>query len=244
MLLVGLLAIACVVAFRRQGTTLWRLRWVLLALLVATDCVLTPAIASALLSSLEDRYPPVPTATIDAAPKDAPLILVLSSGLTIETRAGWVTRLDAAGWERTYAGIGLWHAVGGELLFVGQPTPDGRSSVAEVMRDVAIASGVPAAAVRVETRSRNTYENLAFSRALAAAHGEHLWLVTSALHMRRALAVAHKLGLSPRPYACDYRAIPLLHWYAWLPDLGGAGMFSEALHEWIGLAYYRLKGYA
>src|SRR5262249_37539358 len=105
-------------------------------------------------------------------------------------------------------------------------------------------SGVPASAVRVETKSRNTSENLAFSREIVTPFGDHVWLVTSALHMRRAMAVAHKLGIKARPYPCDYRGLPMLHWYAWLPNSGGAAMFADALHEWLGLAYYRTKGYA
>lgn len=238
--LVVLLAILCVLAFRRRDSRWARFRYPLLALLMWSDCMSTPALANALIASLEAGHPP----TVESALPAPALIVVLSSGYTVRNGSRWEARLDQAGWERTYAGIGAWREHGGRLLFVGEPTPDGTSSLAAVMAAVAASAGVPPSAVQVETQSRTTYENLAFSRALIAAHGDEVWLVTSAMHMRRALAVAHKLGLRLRPRPCDYRALPSLHWYAWLPNSGGAALFADGLHESIGLLYYRLKGYA
>jgi len=238
--LCALLAIACVVAFRRRGTRLWRGRVVLVAAFAWSWIFSTPRIANFLATSLESRYPPVdnPTRGGDA------LIVVLSSGFIAGGGARAEPRLDEAGWARTFGAIRLWHAVGGRLLFVGEPTPDGTSSVARAMADAAIIAGVPASAIAVENNSRNTYQNLAFNRATIAAAGADAWLVTSALHMPRAMAVAHKLGLPLRPYPCDQRAVPLVHWYSWLPNAGGPQMFRPALHEWIGLAWYRLRGRA
>ena len=61
--------------------------------------------------------------------------------------------------------------------------------------------------------------------------------------MPRAMAVAKR-----RSSDCAYArsratsAPPLLvHWYAWVPNSGGPTMFHAALHEWIGLVYYRLR---
>ncbi|HWE28114.1 MAG TPA: ElyC/SanA/YdcF family protein [Polyangia bacterium] len=229
------LAAVCSIAFRRRA----RWRWLLLAALAWAYCFSTPAIATVLVAALERQYP----ATATPAKKGEPLILVLSSGIIVETPTGWQVRLDKASWERSFAAVRLWRQIGGQLLFIGGPSPDGSTSVAAAMRDVAVTAGVPAAALHVEARSRDTHENLALNRAVIAAHGDDVWLVTSAMHLPRAMAVAHKLGMSPHAQPCDWRDIPRRHWWAWIPDSGGPTMFAAALHEWLGLATYRLRGW-
>jgi uncharacterized SAM-binding protein YcdF (DUF218 family) len=233
--LVAGLAVLCVLAFRRRQSPLRRWRYVFLALFVWSACMSTPGIANAWIDHLESRHPRV---TSVAADPDT-LVVVLSSGFTVKMADHDEVKLDAAGWERTYAGIELWRQTGGQLLFVGEPSLDGKRSIAGLMAEVAQKSGVPAAAIQVETRSLTTFENLTFTRAIIAAHGDHVWLVTSAIHMPRAMAVAQKLELRVRPYPCDYRATQLQHWYAWLPNAGGPAMFGDVLHEVIGLAWYR-----
>ncbi|MGZ5260742.1 MAG: YdcF family protein [Burkholderiales bacterium] len=239
--LVAGLAVLCVLAFRNRQWRLRRWRYAVLALLLWSYCFSTPAIANAWIDHLESRYERV---TNVASGVHDTLIVVLSSGFAIKIADHDAMKLDAPGWERTYAGIQLWRKAGGQLLFVGEPSPDGKQSIAELMAEVARESGVPTTAIQVETRSRNTFENLQFSKAIIAAHGENAWLVTSAIHMPRAMAVARNLGLRIRPYPCDYRATQLRHWYAWLPNADGPAMHAEAFHEVVGLAYYRIRGRA
>lgn len=230
----------CVFAFSRRTTKLGRLRYGIVPLLLWAYCFSTPAIANAIIDSLEQQYPAVRATSREGGP----LILVLSSGFAVKTATGYQARLDSAGWERTWAAIRLWRQVGGHLLFVGAPTPDNGSSVAAFMAEIATTSGVPPAAVKIEPTSHNTYENLAFTRALVESHGPPVWLVTSALHLPRAMAVARKLGMRLAPYPCDRLGEPFLHWYAWLPNSGGPKLFAAALHEMFGLVYYRMKGFA
>jgi uncharacterized SAM-binding protein YcdF (DUF218 family) len=234
-----------VVAFRRRGARLGRLRYPLVAAAAWGYCFSTPAIANLLRTHLEASYPRTANPSPDPADgSDGPLIVVLSSAAVARRGGRDEPMLDLAGWERTWASIRLWQRVGGQLLFVGGPTADGRTSAAQRMAEVAAAAGVPASAVQVETRSSSTYENLLFSRDQIASREGHVWLVSSAVHLRRAMAVAHKLGLRVRPHACDWRGFEVMHWYAWLPNGGGPAMFLDSLHELMGLVYYRLKGYA
>ncbi len=69
-------------------------------------------------------------------------------------------------------------------------------------------------------------------------------LVTSALHMPRAVAVAHKLGLEVLPYPCDFRAEAPGKWQLWVPSNEGAAALEGALHEVLGLWAYRWSGRA
>lgn len=237
--LVLLLGIVCVQAFRHPRTRLGRWRYAMVGLVLWSYLACTPGVANAFIRKMEMRH-----AAGAAVADDGALIVVLASGFAVKQGAGYEVRLDEAGWARTYAGIRLWRQIGGRLLFVGGPSPDGGGSQAEAMAAVARASGVPGTAVAVERSSRTTYENLVFSRDEVLAAGDRAWLVTSALHMPRAMATAQKLGLRLRPHPCDYRASELQHWYAWIPNAGGASLLAEFLHEWVGLAYYRVRGYA
>lgn len=66
---------------------------------------------------------------------------------------------------------------------------------AKIMADYAERLGVPRARILLEDRSRNTYENLLYSRELVAQHGyKQPTLVTLDLFTRRALATARRMG--------------------------------------------------
>jgi uncharacterized SAM-binding protein YcdF (DUF218 family) len=230
---------ACIAAFRRPGTGLGRARWALAALAAWAWIFTVPALANALIAHVERDYPPV-----QPAPGAKPGVIVVLAGGHTRPAAGPRIALDRHSWERARAGVRLWQTIGGTLLFVGSGVPDDPElSVAAAMADVARGLGVPADAVRVETRSRDTHENLLLSRETLARADGAAWLVTSALHMPRAMAVAERLGLRLRAYPCDWSA-QHLGWVAWLPNNGAPEMYADALHELIGLAWYRMRGYA
>jgi uncharacterized SAM-binding protein YcdF (DUF218 family)/glycosyltransferase involved in cell wall biosynthesis len=72
----------------------------------------------------------------------------------------------------------------------------------EIMKSLAVDNGVPADAILLETQARNTYENVARSHELLAAHGwRRVLLVSSPYHMRRAM-------LTWRQVAPDTEVIP------------------------------------
>ena len=59
--------------------------------------------------------------------------------------------------------------------------------------------GVPESQMVFENQSRNTFENAVFTQALVhPKKGERWLLVTSALHMPRAMGVFRALGMNPR----------------------------------------------
>ena len=111
------------------------------------------------------------------------------------------------------------------------------------MAAAAVEMGVPAEHVEVEARSRNTYENLLFARSLVQEGVERVWIVTSAAHLPRVLAVARRLGITAQGVPCDFRAIPYRGPRAWLPHNNAFEKMRIALHEYVGMAYYRWKGW-
>ncbi len=95
-----------------------------------------------------------------------------------------------------------------------------------------------------ETQSRNTYENAIATRDLVKPKpGERWLLVTSAMHMPRAVGIFRKAGFPVVAYPVDYRALDSLS--NWSPPRRASENFQlaeAALHEWTGLAAYWLTG--
>jgi uncharacterized SAM-binding protein YcdF (DUF218 family) len=94
-----------------------------------------------------------------------------------------------------------------------------------------------------ESRSRNTRENALFSRELMRPKPGEVWLlVTSAVHMPRAMGAFRAVGWTMLPYPVDYlttgEAVPPLRL---APD--GLRSLGAVGHELAGLAYYRLRGW-
>ncbi|MGH8457637.1 MAG: YdcF family protein, partial [Stenotrophobium sp.] len=94
----------------------------------------------------------------------------------------------------------------------------------------------------LENRSRNTWENAVFSKALVHPQaGEHWLLVTSAWHMPRAIGCFRAAGWPVIAYPVDYMSTR------------GAGdedfdpewrlrKLRFGLKEWVGLIAYHLMG--
>jgi uncharacterized SAM-binding protein YcdF (DUF218 family) len=97
-----------------------------------------------------------------------------------------------------------------------------------------------------EERSRNTYENIKFSRALAQPKPGETWLlVTSAYHMPRAMMVAKSAGWDMRPWPVDFRTTgEYTVWPHKIDVLGNFYATQVAWHELLGMWVYRLTGRA
>jgi uncharacterized SAM-binding protein YcdF (DUF218 family) len=90
------------------------------------------------------------------------------------------------------------------LVMTGGMGPGDRLTEAEAARQWSLGQGVPSDAILVEPNSRTTQENLAYALPLLKQHGlEQVLLVSDPLHMRRAAAIARRLGIeaasSPTP---------------------------------------------
>jgi uncharacterized SAM-binding protein YcdF (DUF218 family) len=93
-----------------------------------------------------------------------------------------------------------------------------------------LGGGIDLSRIILETKSKNTYENATFCASLVAPKSHERWLlVTSALHMPRAVASFKNAGFDVDPWQV-YDA------------LSEASMVSPAIHEWLGLLAYRLLG--
>lgn len=116
---------------------------------------------------------------------------------------------------------------------------------APIIRARVVRLGVPASRVITEESSTSTHENARFLEPILHAKGIHaILLVTSAAHMERAAGAISKRGFSvtmaPAMIKGDRRAFR----DRWKPHWQLTSEAGRYLHEYVGLAAYRLWGWA
>ena len=111
------------------------------------------------------------------------------------------------------------------------------------MRDFVVELGVQPSDVVLEEKSTTTLENASFSiHLLDNRQDSRVFLVTDAAHMPRAVYCFQSHGITVIPAPCNFRSRQL-EWSCkcFLPSLEGMEDVNYAAHEWLGLAWYRLR---
>ena len=131
------------------------------------------------------------------------------------------------------------------ILLTGGIRASGESKPAEAADGGAILVHLGLAPERLlqENRSLNTYESVLYSKALAAPRPGQVWLlVTSAVHMPRAIAAFRAQGWPVLAYPVAYQSEGR---YVTDPNAGLGDelqLLDLAAREWIGLFAYRVLG--
>ena len=101
-----------------------------------------------------------------------------------------------------------------------------------------VSLGVKARDIRSESKSRSTYENAKFStKLIKAGHYDQVFLISSGVHIERALLSFEHFGVSAIPVASDYMQ-PRIS----LETFGyNLALTDAALHEYLGVIKYRLS---
>jgi uncharacterized SAM-binding protein YcdF (DUF218 family) len=134
-----------------------------------------------------------------------------------------------------------------QILISGGGTKNGKSE-AETVYDALVAMGIPDSVLLAETKSRNTYENATFSAELIAENhpeGATCVVVTSALHIKRALGCFRKAGLNLDVFPAEHLVRSnKTNWIEWLrPESSTLQNWERLINEWVGITVYRIKGY-
>ncbi len=122
------------------------------------------------------------------------------------------------------------------LLIVG----GGGQAIAEstVSASLAQALGVPALRVAAETRSQSTWTNAVEAARWQPGLSQPFTLVTSAVHMRRAVTAFSAQGLAVCPHASDYRFVAPDSPGALWPQASAIAKTETLWHEWLGSLVY------
>jgi uncharacterized SAM-binding protein YcdF (DUF218 family) len=91
-----------------------------------------------------------------------------------------------------------------------------------------------------ENQSRNTFENIKYSKDIIANYKGTWGLITSANHMPRSFFTFKKQGMILEPISVDYKTgISKIFWINFNISLGLSN-WSIILHELIGITYYKI----
>lgn len=246
----GLACLLILVSFFLSGKRKWRN-----AFLIVSVAVLWLGgnrwVSAGLIHSLEWRYIP----SGDIPPAD--VIVVLGGGTEPALYPRPLVELNSAG-DRVLYAARLYHAgKAPHLLLSGgynamlETRP---SSPALEMSNILGLTGVPAEAIWLEEKSTNTYENALYCAQILREKGiERVILVTSALHMPRAVALFEHQGLAVIPAPADFTMteeewtglfhpnLPALL-IDLLPNASSLSQTTNALKEYIGIEVYRIRG--
>jgi uncharacterized SAM-binding protein YcdF (DUF218 family) len=217
---------------------LWRPRLGVYTALVATSLLYLaalPAVATRLVANLETGMPDKPDFSAAQA------IVVLGGGVhrgdgdkVPDTLGMWsLERLDFA--VHAYRQLHLKIAVTG-----GKP-PGAHTAEAPLMKAV-LEDDFAVPVSWVEDRSRTTYENALLTKELLQRDNvTTVVVVTHAWHMRRALWSFERVGLHAIPWPAPLSYPDTDRPTDYLPSTGALEVVYRALHEAVGLAYYRLR---
>ena len=119
-----------------------------------------------------------------------------------------------------------------------------RRSEAEAIRDVLIRLGVPREVVIIEPLSSNTAEQAERVAALLRDHPRFA-LITTPIHMPRAVALFRSRGLNPLPAPShlDYTNKAQGSMLRFVPSAGALRASELSMYEYLGMMYATSRGW-
>jgi len=232
LLLVILLAAGLVLLRRRPRLA----RLLILLVTVALYALSTPWVGGLLLKSLEISLPVRP-----AELKTADAIVVLGGGRRLDEAEYGGDTLNSFSLERLRYAAFLHRASGLPILVTGGKPDDGTLAEGRIMQQV-LQSEYGMSPAWVEDASRTTWDNARLSAPLLEQAGVRcIALITHAWHLRRAAPLFEAQGLIVVPAGIQFASTRVDALFDVLPIPNGLRDSSYALHEWLGILWYKLR---
>jgi uncharacterized SAM-binding protein YcdF (DUF218 family) len=200
----------------------------------------TPPVATQLVNSLGREYHVPDSATLMGP--NIRWIVVLGGGHNSSNPAG--QQLSMSSLARVVEGIRIFRLKAGRTLILSggsvyDPVPNARA-----MAEEASALGLDQKDIILESQSRDTEEEAVLLAPILKQ--DRFFLVTTAMHMPRAIAIFVKQGMNPIAAPCDFSFSPqnppiLLRV---LPNGASFQQSERAFHEYLGMIYSRIRGKA
>lgn len=189
---------------------------------------------------LEYRYPPL--VALEGL-SEVRWVVVLGGGAVPDPGQPANSQLVGSSLARLVEGVRIHRALPGTKLVLSGESVFDPVSPAELMAQAAELIGVEKDRMVVESRSRDTEEQ---ARLVGRIVGkEPFVLVTSASHMPRSMALFERQGMRPLAAPADYmvrKGDAGLSPGMFFPGAGSIAMAGIAVHEWVGLAWAKLRG--
>jgi len=153
--------------------------------------------------------------------------------------------LNAHALQRLYEGILLAKKLDIPMIITGGES-SGRKKMPEalVMKKVVEDMGIKLKGIIVEPNAKNTYENALYTSKICKEKGfENLLVVTSAVHMKRAIKCFKLFDIKKIiPYPTDYRYdYSKLSWVDFIPSSEAFDANMAAVHELVGILWYSIR---
>ena len=197
-------------------------------------------VSDILVRPLEQKYPPI---TDFQALKGVKWIVVLGGGSTVDPRLPLSTYLSHASLARLSEAVCIHNKLPqSRVIFTGGSGFKGFTPVAEVMADMALELGIKPEHIIIEPEATDTKDHPIRIKEIIGS--DKFILVTSASHMPRAMALFRRQGMQPIPAPTDYlvKRREALSPGVFFPDPDCLVESRRAIHEYLGLAWAKLRG--
>jgi uncharacterized SAM-binding protein YcdF (DUF218 family) len=185
-----------------------------------------------LIGNLESRYPAM--ISFEGIQK-YDKIVILPGYSTSDSYFPLSSKVNSSTAFRLVEALRIWRSFPDAKILIS-----GSKAEPDIIKKLLSALGLPEDRVIIEAESESTYENAV---VLKEKLGDKPFiLITSAGHMPRAVGVFKKLGMNPIPAPTDYMAgnNPLAANFLPTPS---HLMYSDlAIHEYLGILFYKLTG--
>jgi len=125
--------------------------------------------------------------------------------------------------------------------FSGELKPQGWSE-SDMAKKFFLEQGVRSENLMFENKSRNTFENISYSKDIIKNYKGAWGLITSASHMPRSYFGFKRQGLILEPISVDYRTGTSSIFWINFDIQKGLENWNIILHEVIGISYYKITG--
>jgi len=151
--------------------------------------------------------------------------------------------LSSISLQRLTRGYMLYKKLGGVIIPTGGiGVGHGKIAEADVAGRWLQEMNVAEEDIVLEKQAKTTYENGIFVKQwLQENRYDKIYLVTSAVHMARSMAVFKNIGIDLIPVPAGYMYNHKLGWLDYLPNRGALTANMSALHEWIGIIWYKIN---
>ena len=239
-----LIGLACGIAWLWIASRSRAARWALTGLLIVYLSLSVHAIARVISAPLRHGFHSFSMSDAPPAPR---AIVVLGAGArTVHGRTQMLGVLTLDGAARVLEAARVYRLLEGTWIVSSGGPPEGLAMLPEsdVMRQALLQLGIPDSMILLESESKVTRDEAIVTAQILGQRGiTSCVVVTSDIHMRRALATFRRVGLHAVP-AIVVNPISTEHpSRRWVPTQQAVEFSQEVIHEYIGLAWYRLRGW-
>lgn len=205
-----------------------------------------PPISDVFVGTLENRYPPLfPRAALDQAIRQAgkspKWIVVLGGGHVPDPRVPANDQIGDSALYRLVEAVRLQRELPGTRILLSGGV-GGRLKHADVLGQVAAMLGVPPESFVLDRTAWDTEQEA--TNLAAQVGGEPFFLVTSAMHLPRAVGLFRRLGLHPIPAPARHQTLdaPGVSVLELFPSPAALTKMDQGVHEYLGMFWSRLRG--